>query len=289
MSYWIVTDAGCDLPLAYVQSHEKLRVISMPYGLDDREQRFGPGDEENMAEFYQKLNEGHTATTSQISTADYYAVFKELVREGESLIYISLSSGLSGSIGSAVIARDMLHEEFPDAKVGIVDSLLASMGQGLLVHYALKGREEGKDLDTLLAWLTDIRPRLNAWFTVDDLNFLFRGGRVTRTTAFFGSVLRIKPVLHMDEEGRLIPMDKVQGRKRSLRELADKTIATANPQHGQTVFISHGHCEEDAKLVAKLIGDALPDTAFFISSIGSVIGTHSGPGTVAVFFLADQR
>ena len=212
MSYWIVTDAGSDLPLDYVQSHGKFRVIPMPYRLDDREHRFGPGVDADLADFYQKLTEGHTAATSQIPTADYYAVFKELVSQGEALVYVSLSSGVSGSIQSAMIARDMLHEEYPDAKVAVVDSLCASMGLGLLVHYALKGRDEGMDMDALTEYLTDLRTKLNAWFTVDDLNFLFRGGRVTRTSALVGSMLRIKPVLHVDDEGKLIPMDKVQGR-----------------------------------------------------------------------------
>lgn len=289
MAYWILTDAGSDLPLHFVQAHEKFSVIPMPYRMDDREHRFAPGDEANVAEFYRKLNEGHTATTSQISTADYYAAFKERVQAGEALVYISLSSGVSGSIQSAVIARDMLLEEYPAARVAIVDSLCASMGQGLLVYYALKGRGEGMDMDALVAWLTGQRAKLNAWFTVDDLNFLFRGGRVTRTAALLGSMLRIKPVLHVDDEGKLIPMDKVQGRKRSLRELADKAIHTANPKQGQTMFISHGHCEEDAQLVASLIKEALPDTEFLISPIGAVIGSHSGPGTVALFFLADHR
>ena len=289
MSYWIVTDAGSDLPLSYVQQQEKLKVIPMPYRLDDKEYRLGAVEEASIASFYKRLNEGGMATTSQVTTADYVTLFREHAARGESLLCLSMSSGISGSFQSAMIARQMVMEEYPTAQIQVVDSLGASLGQGLLVHYALQGRSQGKTLDELAQWVTDNRQKMISWFTVDDLNFLFRGGRVTRTSALLGSMLRIKPVLHVNPEGKLIPKDKVQGRKRSLRELADKAIEYANPKKGQTMFISHGDCEADAQLVAKHIKEALPDTEFMISPIGAVIGSHSGPGTVALFFMGDHR
>lgn len=290
MPYWILTDAGGDLPESYVSLHEKLHVIPMPYRLDGREHQSKPGDEKTISAFYQKLIDGHLATTSQISTADYYNAFKELVTKGEEVLYISLSSGISGTLQSAEIARTMLLDEYPSAKVNIVDSLCASLGQGLLVDYALKNRAAGMSLDEATVWLVNNRQQLIHWFTVSDLNFLFRGGRVTRTAALVGSVLRIKPVMHVNFEGKLIPVEKVQGRKRSLRALAEKAAQYAVPAAGQTMFISHGDCADDAQYVANTVRELLPGTGdIMISPVGALIGSHSGPGTLALFFTGDSR
>jgi DegV family protein with EDD domain len=184
----------------------------------------------------------------------------------------------------------MLLEKYPKARISVVDSLMASGGQLLMVYYALKLRDEGKSFDEVVKWLTDNRQRFNAWFTVDDLNHLFRGGRVSRSSAFIGSMLRIKPVMHMNHEGKLIPLAKTQGRKRSLKELAEKVIELANPQEGQPIFFSHGDCGEDIQYLAGLVKEGLPkNTGFEFVTLGTIIGAHAGPGTVAVFFLADHR
>ena len=289
MSFYVVTDIGCDLPIEYIEKQEKFLVMPIPYQMEGEERFYKAGDEKNVHAFFQKLKDGEMATTAQINVDTYYRTFKNLTDKGEGVLCFPLSSGISGSIQSAQMAAKMLLEENPEAKVRVVDSLAASMGQGLLAHYVLKQRDSGKTLEETAQWMEENRLRIIHWFTVDDLNFLYRGGRVTRTSALMGSVLRIKPVLHVNEEGKLIVREKVQGRKKSLRTLAEKVIELASPKAGQTVFISHGDCEEDARLVADMVQKGTGITDFLISPIGCVIGAHSGPGTLAIFFLGDER
>lgn len=290
MATWIVTDVGCDLPLHYVEQHEYFRVLPMMYRMDGTEIEFRPGDERDLHAFYEKLRSGSSATTSQVNQETYYNTFKELTQNGDEVLCMPLSSGISGTLQSAQMARSLLLEENKNARVYVEDSLCASMGQGLLMHYCLMQRKAGLDAEKLAKWVRDNRQRIIHWFTVDDLNFLFRGGRVSRTSALMGTMLRIKPVLNVNWEGRLVPQEKVQGRKKSLRRLAEKAIEYANPRQGQTVFISHGDCEEDALYVRDLIKAGLPGiTDFLISPIGCVVGAHSGPGTLAVFFFGDKR
>ncbi len=290
MATWIVTDVGCDLPLHYVEQQESFRVLPMAYRMDGEEKEFHAGDEKNLPAFYEKLRGGSSATTSQVNQETFYMTFKELTENGDDVLCMPLSSGISGTLQSAQMARSLLLEENKNAKVYVEDSLCASLGQGLLMHYCLMKRKEGMDAEKLAKWVRDNRQHIIHWFTVDDLNFLFRGGRVSRTSALMGSMLRIKPVLNVNWEGRLIPQEKVQGRKKSLRRLAEKVIEGANPKRGQMVFISHGDCGEDALYVRDLIQDGLPGiTDFLISPIGCVVGAHSGPGTLAVFFFGDER
>jgi len=260
------------------------------FRMDGQEKPYNVEDEPLLGSFYRKLRDGHQASTAAVPVDDAVKVFEDIVKEGEPLIYITLSSGLSASIQSGELAAKMLLEKYPKARISVVDSLLASGGQLLMVYYALKLREEGKGFDEVVKWLTDNRQRFNAWFTVDDLNHLFRGGRVSRSSALIGSMLRIKPVMHMNHEGKLIPLSKTQGRKRSLKELAEKVIELANPQEGQPIFFSHGDCEEDIRYLADLVQKGLPKNAGFeFITLGTIIGAHAGPGTVAVFFLADHR
>lgn len=291
MGYWIMVDICSDLPKYYMDRHEKFAVLPMNYHMGGQEYVYQIGDEAHIADFYKKISAGAQATTSQITVMAYQNAFREVLARGEDLLCLCLSSGISGSLQSALMARDMLREEFADGpKVEIVDSLCASLGLGLLTDYALQNRAQGMTLEDNAAWLADNRQRLNHWFTVDDLNHLFRGGRVTKSAALIGSMLRIKPVLRVDQEGKLVPFEKVQGRKRSLKALADKAIELSNPKEGQKYFISHGDCQEDAQYVADLIKEGLPQAGeFMISPCGAVIGAHSGPGTVALFFMGDHR
>lgn len=291
MGYWIMVDICSDLPKYYMDRHEKFAVLPMNYHMGGQEYVYQIGDEAHIADFYKKISAGAQATTSQITVMAYQNAFREVLARGEDLLCLCLSSGISGSLQSALMARDMLREEFADGpKVEIVDSLCASLGLGLLTDYALQNRAQGMTLEDNAAWLADNRQRLNHWFTVDDLNHLFRGGRVTKSAALIGSMLRIKPVLRVDQEGKLVPFEKVQGRKRSLKALADKAIELSNPKEGQKYFISHGDCQEDAQYVADLIKEGLPQAGEFMSSpCGAVIGAHSGPGTVALFFMGDHR
>ncbi len=290
MAYWIVTDIGSDLPQSYAKDRERFMILPMPYRMDGKEYEYAAGDEKNIGGFYGKLRDGHAASTAQITVMTYFTAFRELAARGESALYIGFSSGLSGSFQSSELAKAMVLEEFPNAKIDLVDSLCASLGQGLLVHLALNERDRGMSREDLLMWAVNNRQKVQHWFTVDDLNFLFRGGRVTRSAALVGSMLHIKPVLRVSYEGKLVPFEKVQGRRRSLKALAEKAIELASPREGQTVFISHGDCREDAEYVAELIRQGLRNTRdFLISPCGAIIGAHSGPGTVALFFLGESR
>lgn len=290
MSFWIVTDVGSDISLDFYKRYEKLRVMPMPYRMDGVEKQYHVEDEAELVEFYRQLREGRVATTAQVTVDAAFACFDELLQKGEQVLYVGLSSGISGTVQSVQTAANMALEKHPKGKIAVVDSLLASGGEALLVYYAIKQREAGKSLEETVNWLVDNRQKLASWFTVDDLNFLFRGGRVSRTSALLGSMLRIKPILHVNYDGKLIPREKAQGRKKSLKTLAEKVISLANPKAGQPIFISHGDCREDALYLADLLKTGLPDNAgieFF--TLGTIIGAHAGPGTVAVFFLADGR
>lgn len=290
MSFWIVTDVGSDMSLDFYKRYDKLRVLPMIYRMEGQEKRYHVEDEPILKEFYGKLRAGEQASTAAVPVDSAAEVFEEIVKEGGQALYITLSSGISASIQSGQLAAKMVQEKYPQAKIAVVDSLLASGGLMLMVYYALKLRDEGRQMEEVVAWITDNRQRFNSWFTVDDLNHLYRGGRVSRSSAFIGSMLRIKPVMHVNHEGRLIPLSKTQGRKRTLKELADKVIELANPKEGQPIFFSHGDCEEDVRYLADLIREGLPGNAGFeFFTLGPIIGAHSGPGTVAVFFLADHR
>lgn len=290
MSFWIVTDAACDLPKSYVDQVENITVMPMVYHMDGQDHPCTLGDESTWHPFYEALRAGHTATTAQVSTMEYQKVFRDLTARGESILCIVFSSGLSGTYQAALLAQEMILEETPQAKIRVVDSLCASAGQGLLVHYAIEKRKAGLSLEEAAQWLVDNRQKLMHWFTVDDLDTLKRGGRVSATAAFMGGMLKIKPILHVNFEGKLIPREKVQGRKRSLKNLAEKVKELAVPQEGQTLFIGHGDCREDAEYTLARIREAgFEPKEVLITAIGAIIGAHSGPGTLAVFFLGESR
>ena len=290
MSFWLVTDAACDLPQSYVEQVEKITVMPMVYSMDGVEHPCALGDVSTWHDFYEALRAGKVATTSQVSTDSYLKEFRRLIAQGEEVLTLVFSSGLSGTYQAAVLARNIVVEENPQARILVVDSLCASAGEGLLVHYALQKRAEGLSLEDTAQWLEDNRQRLVHWFTVGSLDTLRRGGRVSATAAFMGGMLQIKPILHVDHEGKLIPREKVQGRKKSLKRLAELTNELAVPREGQTVFISHGDCEEDAQYTLQCLKELgfQPQVVQF-SAIGAIIGAHSGPGTVAIFFLGEHR
>ena len=290
MSFWVVTDVGSDMSMDFFKRYEKLSVLPMIYRIEGKEDHYRVEHEPILKEFYQKMRDGHQASTAAVPVDSAAELFEELVKKGEEVLYVTLSGGISASIQSGELGAKMVQEKYPQAKISVVDSLMASGGQLLMVYYALKLREEGKSREEVVKWLTDNRQRFNAWFTVDDLNHLFRGGRVSRSSALIGSMLRIKPVMHVNHEGKLIPMAKTQGRKRSLKELAEKVVTLANPKEGQPIFISHGDCMEDAQYLANLVKAGLPGNAGFeFVTLGPIIGAHAGPGTVGIFFLADHR
>lgn len=284
----IITDSCSDLPLEYVK-RRNLPILNFTFNFMGEERKDDLGQTLSHSEFYNAVRQGEMPTTSQVNSQTYIDFFKEFIGQGKPIIYMCFSSALSGSYNSALLARNTLLEEYPDAVITIVDTRCASMGQGLLVHHALDLRDKGLDHDKIVEWIESNKLRVAHWFTVDDLEHLRRGGRVSGAAAFIGSILSIKPVLHVDNEGRLIPMSKVKGRKKSIKVLFEKMQETAINPSDQTVFISHGDSVEDANYLADMIREHLGVRDILINPIGPVIGAHSGPGTIALFFLATNR
>lgn len=288
-AYQIITDSTADLTPELVRELD-VQVIPLCYMMEGRTYHNIPGGGElTEEEFYAKLRAGTMSTTTQINSEEFLRVFTPLLEAGQDVLYFAFSSGLSGTCQSALLAREELRRRFPERRLEVFDSLCASMGEGLLVYHAAKLRQEGRDMDQVLAWLKENVLRLCHWFTVDDLNHLKRGGRVSTATALVGTMLGIKPVLHVDNEGHLISVSKVRGRRQSLEALVSRMEETAVNPAEQAVFISHGDCLEDAQFVAQQVREKLGVTQIQIGYIGPVIGAHSGPGTVALFFLGKER
>ena len=284
-----MTDSCCDLS-AEMAAELELEVLPLSLEMSGKTYRnWLDGRDISFTDFYARVRAGETATTSAVSVGDYEEHMRPILESGKDILCICFSSALSATYQSACIAAEGLREEFPDAKILVVDSLSASMGQGLLVYLCVMEKRRGADVEALRDYAEATRGKVCHWFTVDDLNHLKRGGRINAATAMFGTMLSIKPVLHVDDQGRLIAVSKARGRKASLLELVDRMAKTAVDPAGQTVFISHGDCEEDARFVADTIRSRFGTTDIRINYVGPVIGNHSGPGTMALFFLGTQR
>lgn len=287
-SYVIFTESTGDLTPALIEAAD-LRVLPMAFTLDGKEYRNYPDGREMPAhDYYEKLRGGSLCTTSQVTMLEFQQAFTPVLEAGQDILYLAFSSGLSGTYQSGCIAAEELKEKFPGRRIVCVDSLQASMGEGLFCYLVGKKRCQGADLDTAADYARQIAPQVCAWFTVDDLMFLKRGGRVSSAAAVAGTLLGIKPVLHVDEEGHLIPKEKVRGRRASLDALVKHFEATALDKTGGTVFISHGDCADDARYVIDKLR-ALGVREIEMGDIGPVIGAHSGPGTVALFWLGSKR
>lgn len=284
--YKIITDSGCDLPKSKLQ---ELDVTAVSLYVRFRDEDRPDSVEEGIKEIYDGLRAGETASTSAVNPDGWAAVIEPVLHDGKDALVITFSSGLSTTYQSAVIAANDLAEKYPGRKIRVVDSLCASLGQGLLVWYACKKRDEGLSLDELTAWLEEQRFHLCHWFTVDDLMCLKRGGRISATTALLGTMLQIKPVLHVDDEGHLINVSKSRGRKASIDALASKVGQLGLPGENETMFICHGDCIEDAEYLAQRVKTEYGVKEVFIGYTGAVIGSHSGPGTLALFFLGTHR
>lgn len=287
--YQIWTDSTTDFPADMIAA---LGVHVLPLSIHLEGQDYKDGHGEGTLppkDFYAMQREGKMSTTSQINTETFRTCFQSVLDAGMDVLYLGFSSGLSGTYNSGRLAAEELREEYPDRKIITVDTLCASMGEGLLVYHAVNMQKAGKTIDEVAAWATENRTKLAHWFTVDDLNHLKRGGRVSGAAAFFGTMLHIKPVLHVDNEGHLIPMEKVRGRKASLDALVEHMQKTAVNPAEQVVFISHGDCLQDAEYVAQRVREVLGVKDVVIHYVGPVIGSHSGAGTVALFYLATGR
>ena len=285
-NYQIITDSGCDLPQSLMDT---LGVKSVPLYVNFRGAEQPDSVDEGIKELYDGLRGGEKATTSAVNPDRWAAMIEPSLAEGKDAVVIVFSSGLSTTYQSAVIAGQELTEKYPDRKVYVVDSLCASLGQGLLVWYACRKRDEGMSAPELAKWLEENRLNLCHWFTVDDLMYLKRGGRVSAVTAVVGTMLSIKPVLHVDDEGHLINVSKARGRKASILALANKLKELGDGFDNSTVFISHGDCPEDAQYLAEKLKAEYGVKEVVIGYVGAVIGSHAGPGTLAFFFLGKHR
>lgn len=294
MSYVILTDSCCNLP-GHIIDSLGIKILSLTF-LDEEGNQYvsyekGVNKESTLKDFYAKMREGVTFTTSLPKLEDSNKIIKELLENKQDVLYLGFSSGLSGTYQAVSLLMAQLREQYPKRKLIAVDTLAASLGQGMLVYDAALLKQEGKSIEEVAKWVEDNKQNQAHWFTVSDLVYLFRGGRVSRTSAWAGNLLNIKPVLHVDDEGHLIPMEKVRGRKKSLKALVDHMEKTylGTEGLGRNVMISHGDCQEDADYVARKVREKWPDVEIITYYVDPVIGAHSGPGTLALFFLAKNK
>ena len=285
-AFQIVTDSGCDLPADLL---EKLNLKLVPLTVLFRGENREDAVDDSIKELYAGLRAGEGATTSAVNPDRWSRVMEPILKEERDVLVFAFSSGLSTTYQSAVIAANELMEQYPQRKILVVDTLAASLGQGLLLWYACQKRDEGMSLEELHAWVEREKFHLCHWFTVDDLMYLKRGGRVNAATAIVGTMLQIKPVLHVDDEGHLINVAKTRGRKASIEALAKKVGELGEGFCNDTVFISHGDCREDAEILASILKEQYGVKEVYISYVGAVIGSHAGPGTIALFFMGKHR
>lgn len=288
--YTILTDSCSDLNPKIAAQFDDLEVLPLSYTISGVTSSEPFDSAEKGTAFYDRLRAGENCTTSQVSPGEFFEAFKKHAQKGEAVLGLLFSSALSGTYASACVARDMVLEEIPDARIELIDTLAASAGEGLIVYDALLNRKAGMSLEDNAAWLRERLQHYAHWFTVDDLHFLKRGGRCSPSAAFFGTMLKIKPVLHVDSEGRLIARSKVRGRMQALRAIAMK-FGELGADKDQMIFISHGDCEKDALYVKETLVKEFgcDPMKIVLSLVGPVIGSHSGPGTVALFFCGKDR
>ena len=286
MDFQIITDSCCDFP---TPMYGQLGLTFVPLTVEFRGNTFDDKNDDSLKDMYQGLRAGEVAKTSAVNPSRWSQAMEKALAAGKDVLVLAFSSGLSTTYQSAVIAAEELKDAYPDRKIQVIDTLCASMGQGLLVWYACKKRDEGLSLDEVTQWVLDNRPHLCHWFTVDDLMYLKRGGRISAATALVGTMLQIKPLLHVDDEGHLINMTKTRGRKAAIDAMVKKAQELGAGYDNSTMFISHGDCLSDAEYLSRQLKEKCGVKDVVISYVGAVIGSHSGPGTLALFFLGSHR
>ena len=284
--YIIITDSSADLS-PEMSAELGLATVQLEVLIEGKKTQ--ANNAVDIKDIYAQLRAKKSASTSAVNIETFLELFEELLQKDVDLLYLGFSSGLSSTFGAGALAMQELAEKYPDRKLYAVDTLCASMGQGLLVYYAAQMKAAGADIDAVRDWVEDNKLHLSHWFTVDDLFFLKRGGRVSAATAVVGSLLSIKPVMHVDNAGKLINVSKVRGRKAAVDALFDKMKATMIEGKNDVAFISHGDCIEDAEYLANRLRTELGVSDVKINYVGPVIGAHSGPGTLALFFLGTER
>lgn len=286
MNFQIITDSCCDFP---TPMYGQLGLTFVPLTVEFRGNTFDDKNDDTLKDMYQGLRAGEVAKTSAVNPSRWSQAMEKALAAGKDVLVLAFSSGLSTTYQSAVIAAEELKDAYPDRKIQVIDTLCASMGQGLLVWYACKKRDEGLSLDEVAQWVLDNRLHLCHWFTVDDLMYLKRGGRISAATALVGTMLQIKPLLHVDDEGHLINMTKTRGRKAAIDAMVKKAQELGAGYDNSTMFISHGDCLSDAEYLSRQLKEKCGVKDVVISYVGAVIGSHSGPGTLALFFLGSHR
>ena len=286
-NYIIMADCACDISAELCEKWN-VRSVPMEFTFEGDDKAYVNGDM-TSSEFYNKMRNGESPSTTAVNVDIYRELFEEEAKQGHDVLHLAFSSGLSATCNFATMAAKEIMEKYPDVKISVVDSLSASAGYGLLLYLLTKKREDGASMDEAVQYALETRMHLCHWFTVDDLVYLKRGGRISASAAFVGGILGIKPVLHMDNEGHLINMLKVRGRKASLKAILDKYDELAQTPREGTVFISHGDCIDDAKELDDMLFEKYGVRAEIITHIGPIIGSHSGPGTIAFFFVGKER
>lgn len=290
--YIITCCSTADMPKEYFEK-KGIPYACFHFNINGTEYPDDLGQTVPFKDFYQKIREGAMPTTSQVNAESFMEMFEPYLKEGKDILHISLSSGLSGAYNSVCIARDELMEKYPERKIMCVDSLGASSGYGLIVDTAAEMKEKGASIDEIYTWLENHKLNMHHWFFATDLSHYLRGGRITASSAFFGTILGICPLMNMNFEGKLIPRKKVRGKKHVIAETVEmmEKHADGGLNYSGKCFISNSDCYEDAKAVAELVEKRFPELngKVMINSIGTVIGSHTGPGTVALFFWGDKR
>ena len=284
--YIITVNSTVDLPKQWL-AERNVPVIPLKYTIDD--EIYTDMEGLSAKEFFAKLREGKIATTSQINPEEAREYLEPFVKEGKDVLHLAFSSGLSGTCNSMRIAAEELEEEYPGAKVYIIDTLCACLGEGLLLYYALKQKAEGKTIDETAKWVEENKLHICHNVTVDDLNHLYRGGRVSKTAAVLGTMIQIKPIIHMDKQGCLQVVGKERGSQKALNKIVDMAAKQIPGWENDLAMITHGDCIEDAEYVAKQVREKLGIQEVLINNIGTVIGSHTGPGVVAVFVMGNER
>ena len=289
MAYQIFSDATADLTGTFAEELASVKVIPMQVEICGRNYTFGPSGDLTIAEFYKMQREGNFASTSQINPATYAEYFTPVLQEGKDILYFSFSSGMSATYQSAQIAAQELQEAFPERKIRCVDTLGATLSEMVLIREAAAMQEKGADLETVAAWVEENRLKVCVWFVVDTFDHLHHGGRVSTATAAVGTMLNIKPMLHIDTQGKLENTDKPRGRKRAMATLISKMEQGWCPEHSKTVTVIHADCPDMAEELKNLVAQHFPEAEIEVGELGPVIGAHTGPGLLAIVYWGNNR
>ena len=285
--YVIFTDTGCDIKPDVLKKWD-VEYINLTFRFDDEDREFS-NDDMTIDQFYGRMREGASVKTSTINPENFALSFEKALSAGKDVLYIGFSSGLSTTFNSSRIAAEELSDSYPDRKIIVVDSLCASAGLGMLVYFAVQKRQNGESIEDVASYIDEIKHSICHWVTVEDLEYLKRGGRISPTVAFAGKALGIKPIIHANSEGKLDSIGKARGRRASLTALADKYGELAVEVNGGMVFISHADAAEDVDTVIGMLRSRYSVSVELISDIGPVVGAHAGPGTIALFFVGKER